>query len=54
MRTLKVRELARAQTFKDSFWLPQNTEVGTRLVGNAIPPKLARAVVRSVGNQIAA
>lgn len=48
MRPLTVRELARAQGFSDSFSLPSAMTAGTRLVGNAVPPPLAQAVVSAV------
>ena len=48
MRALSVRELARGQGFRDSYRLPEAIGPGTRLVGNAVPPPLAAAVVRAV------
>lgn len=48
IRPLSVRELARAQGFGDDFELPDAITIGTRLVGNAVPPPLAAAVVRAV------
>lgn len=46
IRQISVRELARAQSFDDGYIIPDNVTIGTRLVGNAVPPKLAAAVVR--------
>ncbi len=48
MRPLSVRELARAQGFLDSFQLPEQVSLGTRLVGNAVPPPMAAAVISAV------
>lgn len=47
VRQLTVRELARAQGFADSYHLPAETSHATRLIGNAIPPPLAAAVIRA-------
>lgn len=47
MRPLTVRELARGQSFRDTFALPTEITLGTRLVGNAVPPLLARAVIEA-------
>jgi DNA (cytosine-5)-methyltransferase 1 len=47
IRPLSIRELARAQGFEDTFALPESVTIGTRLVGNAVPPPLAAAVVRA-------
>lgn len=48
MRPLTVRELARGQGFADTYTVPAQQTLGTRLVGNAVPPPLAEAVIRSV------
>jgi DNA (cytosine-5)-methyltransferase 1 len=48
IRPLTVRELARGQGFGDHYKLPRALSPGTRLVGNAIPPPLAAAVIRAV------
>ncbi len=45
IRALTTRELARAQGFDDSFHFPDETSHATRLIGNAIPPPLAAAVI---------
>ena len=42
-----VRELARGSGFPDSFELPPQQSLGTRLVGNAVPIGLGRAVIRA-------
>lgn len=49
-RYLTLRELARAQSFPDSFEWPEDSSVEdvTRGLGNAVPPLLARNVVRAV------
>lgn len=50
MRKLTVRELARAQSFRDSYILPDEISIGTKLVGNAVPPPMAAHVLRSVAS----
>lgn len=47
-RILTVREVARLQSFPDDYWFPESKVAGYRLVGNAVPPVLARAVARSI------
>lgn len=47
MRTCTVRELARGQSFPDDYELPTQLDLGTHLVGNAVPPLLARAVIEA-------
>jgi DNA (cytosine-5)-methyltransferase 1 len=49
-RQLSLRELARAQGFDDTFRLPADIGVGDgkRLIGNAVPPPLARGVIAAV------
>ena len=46
-RLLQVRELARLrlQGLPDSFVLPEGRVVATRLIGNAVPPGLIRALL---------
>ena len=44
-RLLKVRELARLQGLPDNFVLPEGRVVATRLIGNAVPPALIRALL---------
>lgn len=47
-RSLTVREAARLQSFRDSYWLPESRTNAYRLVGNAVPPRLGRAVGRAI------
>lgn len=48
-RRLSVRECARIQTFPDSFrFLYSDVKVGYKMVGNAVPPKLAYALAVSI------
>ena len=48
-RPLTLRELARGQSFPDSFKFPAATRVDTvKGIGNAVPPRMARNVTRAV------
>lgn len=47
-RALHVRELARAQSFPDTYQLPLERTLAGRLIGNAIDVRLARGVVEQV------
>ncbi|MFT5686127.1 MAG: DNA (cytosine-5)-methyltransferase 1 [Myxococcota bacterium] len=54
-RPFTLRECARMQSFKDSFeFLASGISLveGYRLVGNAVPPKLAEAIGRSVADVV--
>lgn len=47
-RVLTVRELQRIQGFDDRYLVPERRTLAGRLLGNAVPPPLARAVVAQV------
>jgi len=47
-RILEPRELARAQSFPDSYRLPEERTLAGRLIGNAIDTRLAEGVVAQV------
>jgi DNA (cytosine-5)-methyltransferase 1 len=47
-RTLTPRELARLQSFPDSFDFVGTVTAVRRMIGNAVPPRLAKAVALSV------
>ena len=47
-RLLNPRELARAQSFPDSYELPESRDLAGRLIGNAIDVRMAAAVVGTV------
>jgi len=46
---LTPRALARLQGFPDWFQLPENRTLACRVIGNAVPPGLYRAILRSLG-----
>lgn len=47
-RTLSVREAARLQGFRDDFVFLGNLRSQQQQVANAVPPKMAEAVIRMV------
>lgn len=51
-RSITLREGARLQTFPDEFVFLGNREDGARLIGNAVPPKLAYVVCRQVNRAL--
>ena len=51
-RTISVREAARIQSFPDRFRFAESRTDRFRQVGNAVPPKLAYAVGKSVVAQV--
>lgn len=52
-RRLSVRECARIQTFPDSFHFVYNNILdGYKMVGNAVPPRLAKQLALSIKEQI--
>ena len=42
---LTTRCLARFQSFPDSYWLPEGRKLAATVIGNAVPPLLAKAVI---------
>lgn len=44
---LSVRALARFQSFPDWYVLPERVALAGRIIGNAVPPLMARSLVRS-------
>lgn len=51
-RRLSVRESARIQTFPDSFkFIYNNINVGYKMIGNAVPVKLAEVIGESIINK---
>jgi DNA (cytosine-5)-methyltransferase 1 len=55
-RAITAREAARLQSFPDAFRFPEHqtlTSVG-RQIGNAIPPRLAEAIGRSIAHRLEA
>lgn len=52
-RRLSVRECARIQTFPDSFrFYYQNVKDGYKMVGNAVPPRLAYRLAMAIKNAL--
>lgn len=49
-RYLTERELARGMSFRDSYKFPEDatSKELTMLIGNAVPPKMARGMIRAV------
>lgn len=48
-RRLSVREVARIQTFPDSFIFKyDNINTGYKMVGNAVPVKLSQVIAQSI------
>jgi DNA (cytosine-5)-methyltransferase 1 len=47
-RSITLREGARLQSFPDEFVFLGNREDGARLIGNAVPPRLAHAIGRQL------
>ena len=54
MRMLTVAEYRRAMGFPDNYWLPSVRSQAIHLLGNSVPPPLARYVVGRVVEAIAA
>jgi DNA (cytosine-5)-methyltransferase 1 len=48
IRALTVKELSAAQTFRESFLLPEGRTIAKKLIGNAVPPRMAREVTKAV------
>ena len=47
-RSITVREAARLQSFPDDFDFISNRGSAYQMIGNAVPPKLAKAVAESI------
>lgn len=47
-RSITVREAARLQSFPDDFEFVSNKGSAYQMIGNAVPPKLARAIADSI------
>jgi DNA (cytosine-5)-methyltransferase 1 len=53
-RSLTVREAARIQSFPDWFDFPEARTTAFRLIGNAVPPTLAKAIGRGLKRYLSA
>ena len=52
-RRLSVRECARIQTFTDDFvYYYQNLNAGYKMIGNAVPVNLSRALATAIKEQL--
>lgn len=51
-RQLTVRECARIQTFPDWYEFPETFSNGYRVVGDAVPPRLAEVLARAMWNEL--
>ena len=52
-RRISVREAARLQTFSDDFLIPyEKVSDGYKMVGNAVPVNLGRAVAMQIQNDL--
>lgn len=51
-RSITLREGARLQTFPDDFVFLGNREEGARLIGNAVPPKLAFHIGKALAQML--
>lgn len=51
MRMLSVDEQRRAMGFPAGYWLPSNVAVATHLLGNAVCPPVATAILRAIEAQ---
>lgn len=47
VQVVNERGFARLQGFPDWYWLPVERTLATKVIGNAVPPPLARAVVEA-------
>ena len=43
---LSVRELSLLQTFPGDYKLPEDCSLGKKLIGNAVPPRVARLLLK--------
>lgn len=50
-RFLRIQEIKRIQTFDDDYYLAGNYREKWRQIGNAVPPKLAEVIAKSVKKQ---
>jgi DNA (cytosine-5)-methyltransferase 1 len=51
-RAITPREAARLQSFPDDFFFPKELNRAERLIGNAVPPRLMTALVKSIDEVI--
>jgi DNA (cytosine-5)-methyltransferase 1 len=51
-RTISIREAARLQSFPDSFYFAGNMGTKFRLIGNAVPPLMAKFIAAAVKEQV--
>ncbi len=51
-RTISIREAARLQSFPDYYYLSGNLGSKFRLIGNAVPPLIAKVLAKEIKTQI--
>lgn len=52
IRPLSIRELARAQSFPDTYKWPKSRTQSKNMIGNAVPPNLAATIVRHLNTHL--
>ncbi len=52
MRMLRKEETRDAMTFPETYIMPDSTELATHLMGNAVPPKLAKKALTALRAQL--
>jgi len=52
-RRYSVREVARFQSFPDSFrFLGKNISAKYKMIGNAVPPRLAQVIAKAIRDHV--
>ncbi|MCC6445298.1 MAG: DNA cytosine methyltransferase [Armatimonadetes bacterium] len=51
-RSFTIPELKRLQTFPDRYRMPESRKVSMELIGNSVPPQIARMLAIAISNQV--